>query len=335
MAKFIQRALAALFVAIALMSSPQVLAQTQQQLSWCLHKDDTFSPALRIDGCTAAIKSGHQSGKNLSRIFYNRGIAYAKKNQYDRAIEDFNQAIRLDPDSIFALNNRGAAYARKGQLDDAIADFNEAIRIDASYAITYNNRGIAYAKKGQYDRAIEDFDQAIRYDPKDTSAFKNRDLTKQLMGGAAANTEVASAPKTRALTEQMKELPPNAGTIEASAPKHGIPVEPANPRSSVTGTNDAGAFPKRSEPTQLDGIGTDTDQKIAPSQKPRKPVIAAAKIKSKVHRSKDHIASARPHKSRPQSALVRFFKKNPLIPNFQKFLKLASRKSNANARNSY
>jgi tetratricopeptide (TPR) repeat protein len=203
----------------------------------------------------------------LSRIFYNRGIAYAKKSQYDRAIADFNQAIRLDPDSIFALNNRGAAYARKGQLDDAIADFNEAIRIDASYAITYNNRGIAYAKKGQYDRAIEDFDQAIRFDPKDASAFKNRDLTKQLMGGGAANTELASAPKSRALTEQMKELPPSADTIETNAPKIVMPPKPAKDIPPNVGTNESRPFPQRSAPTQLDGIGANINPKIAPAKK--------------------------------------------------------------------
>jgi tetratricopeptide (TPR) repeat protein len=216
--QIIHHTLATAFVSIVVLPLPPVLAQTQQQLNWCLHKDDAFSPDLQIDGCTAAIKSGHQFGKNLSRIFYNRGIAHAKKSQYDHAIADFNQAIRLDPDSIFALNNRGAAHARNGQYDDAIADFNEAIRIDASYAITYNNRGIAYAKKGQFDRAVEDFDQAIRFDPKDASAFKNRDLTRQLMSGTVTSTEVASTPKTRVLTEQMKELPPSANAIDASVP---------------------------------------------------------------------------------------------------------------------
>ena len=148
MPQIIQRTLGsvALLIVAALPMSPAA-AQTQQQLNWCLHKDDAFSPALRIDGCSATIKAGRQSGKDLSRVFYNRGIAYAKSGQHDRAIADFDQAIRLDPDSIFALNNRGAAYARKGQYDDAIADFNEAIRINASNALTYNNRGIAYAKK--------------------------------------------------------------------------------------------------------------------------------------------------------------------------------------------
>ena len=331
MIQIIHRTLASAFAAIAVLPLPPAFAQTQQQLNWCLHKDDAFSPALRIDGCTATIQAGHQTGKNLSRIFYNRGIAYAKKSQYDRAIADFNQAIRLNPDSIFALNNRGAAYARKGQYDDAIADFNEAIRIDASHGVTYNNRGIAYAKKGQYDRALEDFDQAIRFDPKDTSAFKNRSLTKQLMGNVVGiNTETANGLKNRSLTEQMKELSPNADTIEASALRNGNPVEPAIDNSPNNGKNDARAFPKPSAPARIDRIASDTSPKIASSLKSRKP--ASLTIKS---RGKAHVASVRSHRSRPQSALVRFFRKNPLVPNFQKFLKLANRRGNASAKNNY
>ena len=332
MAQIIQRALASVaFIVIAVLPMSPVVAQTQQQLNWCLHKDDAFSPALRIDGCTATIRSGRQSGKDLSRVFYNRAIAYAKKGQYDHAIADFDQAIRLDPDSIFALNNRGAAYARKGQYDDAIADFNEAIRIDASYAITYNNRGIAYAKKGQYDRAIEDFDQAIRFDPKDASALKNRSLAKRLMGNTVgANTEVANALKIRSLAEHMKESSPNTDAIEASALKNGSQVEQTNDNSPNTTTNDARPFPKRSAAKQLNGNTTDTDPKISAASKSRNLSSLTSKSRSKVQ-----LASVRSHRSRPQSALVRFFGKHHLIPDFRKVFRLASRRNSSSPRTNY
>jgi tetratricopeptide (TPR) repeat protein len=43
-----------------------------------------------------------------------------------------------------ACNNRGLTYRDKGELDRAIADFNEAIRLDPKFALAYNNRGLAY-----------------------------------------------------------------------------------------------------------------------------------------------------------------------------------------------
>ena len=64
--------------------------------------------------------------------------------------------------SFGSLNDSGSAYANKGQYDRAIADFDEAIKLDPEYALSFYNRGCAYAMKGQHDRAIADYDEAIR-----------------------------------------------------------------------------------------------------------------------------------------------------------------------------
>ena len=63
-------------------------------------------------------------------------------------------------------NNRGDAYRKKGDMDRAIADLTEAIRLDPKYANAYDNRGLAYRDKGDMDRAIADLTEAIRLDPK-------------------------------------------------------------------------------------------------------------------------------------------------------------------------
>ena len=73
--------------------------------------------------------------------------AYGDKGENDRAIADYNEAIRLDPKYAAAYNNRGNAYRDKGDTDRAIADFNEAIRLDPKLAHAYNNRGNAYVTK--------------------------------------------------------------------------------------------------------------------------------------------------------------------------------------------
>ena len=68
---------------------------------------------------------------------------------------------------------RGAKSAMKGQFDRAIADFDEAIRLNPS-ADAFYNRGNAYAELGQHDRAIADFDKAIRLNPKSVAAIEKR-----------------------------------------------------------------------------------------------------------------------------------------------------------------
>jgi tetratricopeptide (TPR) repeat protein len=100
-----------------------------------------------------------------------RGEAHYAKGDYDGAIADFSEAIRLDPKFAIAFSGRGLAYSAKGDHDRAIADFNEAIRLDPKSRIAFYNRGLAYDAKGDYDRAIADYTEAIRLDPKFAAAF--------------------------------------------------------------------------------------------------------------------------------------------------------------------
>jgi tetratricopeptide (TPR) repeat protein len=104
----------------------------------------------------------------------NRGAAYAAKHDYDRAIADFDEAIRLDPKSSSAIGYRGFAYDAKQDYDRAIADYNEAIRLDPKSSSNVENRGAAYAAKQDYNRAIADYTEAIRLDSKSASAFSLR-----------------------------------------------------------------------------------------------------------------------------------------------------------------
>jgi tetratricopeptide (TPR) repeat protein len=108
-----------------------------------------------------------------------RGIAYHAKGDYDHAIVDFSQAIRLNPKLSLVYVGRSGAYYFKGEYDHAIADLNQVIKDNDSPSpsegrspnnslppdgrwIVYSLRGAAYSVKGEYDRAIADFDQALQ-----------------------------------------------------------------------------------------------------------------------------------------------------------------------------
>jgi lipoprotein NlpI len=129
---------------------------------------------VAINYCTQAIESGQISGKSLAFAFYRRGNGYHEKGDYDRAILDYDQAIRLNPSHANAFSNRGVAYARKGDYDRAIQDYDEAIRLNPNHADAFSNRGVAYGRKGDYDRAIQNYDEAIRLNPNHANALYNR-----------------------------------------------------------------------------------------------------------------------------------------------------------------
>lgn len=106
--------------------------------------------------------------------YYNRGLAWRNKRDYDRAIADYSEAVRINPKNADAYNNRGIVWSDKRDYDRAIADYNETLRINPMDAKAYNNRGYAYNNKRDYDRAIADYSEALSINPQYALAFYNR-----------------------------------------------------------------------------------------------------------------------------------------------------------------
>ena len=83
----------------------------------------------------------------------------------DRAIADFDAAVKLDPNDAIAVNNRGLRHRNKGDADRAIADFSAAIKLKPDYVNALYNRGTAYfdaARSRPRDRRLQRGDQARR-----------------------------------------------------------------------------------------------------------------------------------------------------------------------------
>ena len=136
-------------------------------------QDRDAQPDIRIGACSRLIQSGLYKGTDLGVIFNKRGIAFYKKRQYDYAIEDYSQAIGINPDDAMVFNNRGLAYRLTGRFERVIADHGEAIRLNPRDAGSYNNRGLIYEKQRRYGRAIEDYSRAIGIDPDLGQAVNN------------------------------------------------------------------------------------------------------------------------------------------------------------------
>jgi lipoprotein NlpI len=127
-----------------------------------------------IAACTREIESGKHRGPALAQRYYNRGVGYYQKEDSDRAIADFSEAIRLDPALGPAFVNRSSAYLDKDDADRAIADLTEAIRLNPKRAVAFYNRGIAHVVRSDIDRAFTDFNEAIRLDSTDIDRYRWR-----------------------------------------------------------------------------------------------------------------------------------------------------------------
>jgi tetratricopeptide (TPR) repeat protein len=200
----------AMVLAGALLGCATAQAQTAQERRYC-EGEDGASVAQRIDGCSAVIKGGRDKGDKLAEAFNNRGMAYRLKGDLDRAIADYNQAIKLNSKFAQAYNNRGVAYDNKGEYDHAIQDYDQAIKLKPSAEVHFN-RGNAYLGKGQYDHAIDDYNQALKLKSDFAPALDNRCWARAVVG--ILRLALADC------NEALRLIPNNAATLDSRAFVH-------------------------------------------------------------------------------------------------------------------
>ena len=111
---------------------------------------------------------------NVPAWWNNRGTCWYAMKMYDRAIKDFDEALRLNPTSVKAYNNRGNAWYFKKDYDNAIRNYDVAIQLNPKFVKPFNSRGNAWYFKRDYDKAIVNYDEALRLDPKYVNAFNSR-----------------------------------------------------------------------------------------------------------------------------------------------------------------
>lgn len=109
-------------------------------------------------------------------IYDMRAAAYVDKAELERAMQDANECIRLNPRFFGGYQSRGRVYRRRGEHDKAIREYTKALQLDPNFAQLYVNRGVAYTEKGDAERAMREFNEAIRRNPSLSEAYGNRGI---------------------------------------------------------------------------------------------------------------------------------------------------------------
>lgn len=122
------------------------------------------------------------------------GEGLLERGQIDEAIEEFNIALKLEPNlpeealspgSRLAAsnthNNLGAAYGLKGMTDNAIEQFSIAVRLNSGFDRAYFNLGNALMHKGLAGEALRCFETAVRLNPRNPAFDANLRLTRSLL----------------------------------------------------------------------------------------------------------------------------------------------------------
>ena len=101
---------------------------------------------------------------------FEEGLAHLKAGDWGKAITSFTKVIEAKPPPgpqtlAAAYCNRGTAWQNKSEYDKAIEDYTQAIELNPKLADTYFNRGNAWGLQGNPDKAIEDFTQGNKLNP--------------------------------------------------------------------------------------------------------------------------------------------------------------------------
>jgi tetratricopeptide (TPR) repeat protein len=188
------------------------LAASADDLAQCQREDSL--PESRMKSCAALIGDTSLIAEIRAEAYLNRGIAHEELGNIADAIEDYTQAIKLNPEYRILYHYRGLAYDLEGKRDLAIADFSEAIRLDPADTDARVYRGFTYAELGAHEKAIEDFDAVLAIDPNDAIALAGRGESLAALG----QNERAIADFRRAL-----EIDPKNEEAAEGLKKLGVP----------------------------------------------------------------------------------------------------------------
>lgn len=129
--------------------------------------------------------------------YNNRGLIYFQSGKKQKALSDYNTALKLNPYLASAYNNRANYYAACGELATALADYDQAINLNPRYVRAWINRGITWRDLGQYEEAIENFEVAQLFGQLEGHIWAERGRTYHLWG----DWNCAIADYRRALTQ--------------------------------------------------------------------------------------------------------------------------------------
>lgn len=113
---------------------------------------------------------------------YKKGREYLEKGEIGKALELFNQALEIKPDTPDFLSDRAVAYFHLQKFELAMIDLDRAQKLDPKNGYRYSSR--AFVKDHMKDTAgaIEDYKKAIEIDPEDAISYNNLGLLEEKLG---------------------------------------------------------------------------------------------------------------------------------------------------------
>lgn len=126
--------------------------------------------------------SGNILNPSVSGVLGNRGMIYSRMGQYDKALVDFDLAIKLNPSNPNNYLNRAFTYMQLREYDKSIRDFTLCNQFNPANPDIINNRGVCYLRSGNLKSALDDFNKAIMINGNNPLYYTNRAFVYHKLG---------------------------------------------------------------------------------------------------------------------------------------------------------
>jgi tetratricopeptide (TPR) repeat protein len=119
---------------------------------------------------------------SCAEAYYKRANALKDLGRPSAALANYNQAISLKPDYAYAYCNRGVVQHSLGQLAEALSSYDEAIALDTTDSVAHYNRALLMQDCFRWNEALASYDQAIAINPGYGDAQYNRAMLLLFLG---------------------------------------------------------------------------------------------------------------------------------------------------------
>jgi tetratricopeptide (TPR) repeat protein len=142
-----------------MVGSAAALATGGDPMLDCLSEDNE----RRISGCSAVIENPGVPEEQRSFAYGMRALAYSLLGMFDKAIADYDVALKIRPDFPLALNNRAWAYYKLGRPGDGMADVESALALSPGSPYALDTRAhIHQAMRAGGERIVKMYQCGLR-----------------------------------------------------------------------------------------------------------------------------------------------------------------------------
>jgi tetratricopeptide (TPR) repeat protein len=135
-------------------------------------KNQEFDKAVELLKKASALD--HKYTDELAAVYQQRAYAAATNQQFQDAVNDYGEAIKLKPDDARIYEQRSAVEMKLNDMDKALADYSEAIKLKPDEVRYYSYRSYIYEVKGDIKNSMADTEKILKLDPKNQDAISRK-----------------------------------------------------------------------------------------------------------------------------------------------------------------